>query len=122
MKTLHPIEIEVHYILPTIRKYFALELKSKGLSQKEISRILSVKESTISQYINDKRASKIEFNKGIQKQIKQSTNNLKSPKDLIKEINTILELTRKNKTICQIHKKFSNIPLNCDPYKMGCIK
>ena len=51
-----PQSIELHYVLPAVRREIALKLKEKGLGQKEIAKRLSVTEAAVSQYINDKRA------------------------------------------------------------------
>ena len=63
LQILQPQEIEFHYILPSIRKSLSIHLKRQGLDQKDIAKLLHIRESTVSQYINNKRASKIDFNK-----------------------------------------------------------
>ena len=68
---LQPQEVEVFYILPTIRKYLVVYMKEEGLSQKEIAKKLFIRESTVSQYTHGKRASVIDFNENIKKKIKE---------------------------------------------------
>ena len=55
-------ELEVWYILPAIRKAFAIEMIRQGIPQKRIAVLLGVTSAAISQYKNDKRA-KSRYNK-----------------------------------------------------------
>jgi predicted transcriptional regulator len=55
-KVTYPQEIEVWYVLPAIRKQIALALIKKGMSQKEIAKIMNVTEASISHYKKSKRA------------------------------------------------------------------
>jgi len=55
-----PCENVVWYVLPAIRSELAKEL-AKAMSQKEISEILGITQAAVSQYISNKRGSKIEL-------------------------------------------------------------
>jgi len=55
-----PCENVVWYVLPTIRSELAKEL-AKAMSQKEISEILGITQAAVSQYVSNKRGSKIEL-------------------------------------------------------------
>ena len=55
-----PCEIAVWYALPAIRSELAKEL-AKVMSQKEISEILGITQAAVSQYVSNKRGSKIEL-------------------------------------------------------------
>ncbi len=55
-----PCENVVWYVLPSIRSELAKEL-AKAMSQKEISEILGITQAAVSQYVSNKRGSKIEL-------------------------------------------------------------
>ena len=55
-----PCENVVWYVLPAIRSELAKDL-AKAMTQKEISEILGITQAAVSQYISDKRGSKIEL-------------------------------------------------------------
>ncbi len=116
---LHPQEIETHYIIPTLRRLFALALKKKGKSQVEIAKILNVTPATVSQYAHDKRGISITFSKEIEKivnevDITDQTSYIRATQKLLLEI-------RKSGDLCTIHKNFGQLPTTCDPELMGCM-
>jgi predicted transcriptional regulator len=111
-KILLPQEIEVFYIIPTIRKYIAINLKKQGLKQKDIAAIMMIDTSAISQYASTKRGNKIKINKEVQKEIEKSSKNIKDPFSYIKETQRILRHIREN-CLCEIHKQISTIPKGC---------
>jgi len=111
-KILLPQEIEVFYIIPTIRKYIAISLKKQGLKQKDIADIMMINTSAISQYSSTKRGNKIKLNSKIQKEIENSCKNIKDPMTYIKETQKILRYIREN-FICDIHKQISKVPKEC---------
>jgi hypothetical protein len=55
-----PCENVVWYALPAIRSELAKEL-AKAMSQKEISEILGITQAAVSQYVSNKRGSRIEL-------------------------------------------------------------
>ncbi|MBS3170744.1 hypothetical protein J4223_03100 [Candidatus Woesearchaeota archaeon] len=107
-----PQEIEVFYIIPTIRKYIAIHLKKQGLKQKDIADIMMIDTSAISQYSSTKRGNKIKLNSKIQKEIKESCKFIKDPLSYIKETQKILRYIREN-FLCDIHKQISKVPKEC---------
>ena len=117
---LYPQEIEVFYIIPALRCHFAKYLKSLGNSQKEIAKMLMVRESTVSQYMTAKRATKITFQKEIEKEIQKSAAKIKSHLDIIRETQRILTQMRSSGNICALHKQLAKIPLHCNHQEMGC--
>jgi len=118
---LHPQEIEVYYIIPTIRHYLAAFMKEQGLKQKEIAKILNIKESTVSQYLSNKRGSKFKFSKEIEDSIKESASKIRNNFSLITETQRTLKLIRESHELCKIHKQLSPVPRTCDPLKTGCL-
>ena len=112
-KYLFPQEIEVLYILPAIRRMLALEMKAKGLEQKKIAELLLVTEAAVSQYINSKRATKVDFTPKVIKAIKDSAKKIINKTPVIKETEVLLKLSRQEKITCQMHRKLSDINKDC---------
>ena len=71
-----PQEIEVTYIIPSLRRELAKVMKVSGLTQREIAKKLMVTEQAVSQYFSSKRASTVEFNKKIENEIKRVSKTL----------------------------------------------
>ncbi len=99
-----PQELEVWYVIPTIRKELALAMKNKGLKQVEIAHRLGVTKSAITQYLNDKRGSELKFNNNIKEEIGKSALKINSQLDALREIQYLIGFTRQEKVICQIHR------------------
>ncbi len=112
---IYPQEIEVWYILPSIRKELTKSLLKQGLTQKEISLKLGITESAISQYLKEKRANSIKFEDDIKKAIEKAAKRISLKGNVMKEITKINNMMRKNKFICKVHHMYDkNLPENCD--------
>ncbi len=112
---IYPQEIEVWYVLPSIRRELSKELIRLGLTQKETALKLGITESAISQYIKDKRASEIKFDENILKKIRLAAKKIAKGKSLMREITLVNDFMKKNKFLCQIHHKYDkNLPKECD--------
>lgn len=110
-----PQEIEVWYILPSLRKGLAKELVKLGMKQKDVASLLDVTEAAISQYFKAKRAKGITFNKKIKERINLAAKRIYHDKELFtKEIQDLCALIKKENILCEIHKKNDNIPKECD--------
>lgn len=86
-----PCEIVVWDVLPSIRAAVAEELVKRGLAQKEVSRLLGITPSAVSQYVSKKRGYSIEFGEEIKASISKLADDLlekkvDSPVDRICEI------------------------------------
>ena len=112
-----PQELEIWYLIPALRreltKIFISDFK---LSQKQISKILGITESAVSQYLSSKRGDELKFSKKeietIRKFGKKIIADKKHSKDYFYKL--CLEL-RGTKSLCELHKKQDkNIPKNCD--------
>ena len=68
-------EIEVWYILPTIRREIVKGLLDRGLSQNEIAKRLALRKSTISQYVHNKRGKEVNFDENTRELIKVAVQN-----------------------------------------------
>ena len=113
-KMLMPQEVEVFYLIPSIRREIALAMKKSGKMQKEIAKMLCVEESTISQYFSMKRGAELTLDKEIRQAINESSQNIKNEVDMITQVQKILGLIRKSKAICRIHRRLANLPESCN--------
>lgn len=120
LQVLQPQELEVFYIIPTIRRYMTVYMKEQGKPQNEIAKILGVKESTISQYVKHKRAAEINLSPEIEAKIKDSVNRVSNNLDVIRETQSILKEIKDSRELCKIHKQITKLPENCDIAVMGC--
>lgn len=108
-----PQEIEVWYVLPALRKAIAKELKEQGLSQTKIASLLNVTKAAISQYFKNSRASNIDLTP-IHKEIVDASTRIKNNSNTVKELNQLLDLVRRTKLICEIHRGCSTrVEKNC---------
>ena len=111
---LMPQEIEVRFILPSIRKELAIELQKKGLKQTETAKLLDITPAAVSQYLKQKRGNTC-LSAKIQAEVKKSASRIvKSPEFLQKEVYRITNEIKKSGFICEIHKKHDKVPLQCD--------
>ncbi len=99
-----PQEIEVFYTLPAIRREMAISMKASGRKQKDIAKLLCVEESTISQYLKDKRAAKIRLDERFRKDIAEAAKRIASQADFIREAQRLLSIMRK-RTFCSGFKR-----------------
>jgi uncharacterized protein len=69
MQMKSPCELIVWDILPSIRAATAEELVKRGISQKEVSKMLGITPPAVSQYVSKKRGYNIEFREDIRQSI-----------------------------------------------------
>ncbi|HIH10718.1 TPA: hypothetical protein HA241_00845 [Candidatus Woesearchaeota archaeon] len=119
-KLLLPQEIETFYIIPALRKYFAIFMKEAGMKQKDIADILMINTAAISQYTSSKRGGKVEFKTDIITEIKLSAARITDRTSYMKETQRLLHHIRMTNTLCDIHRQFSAVPTHCEPKDMGC--
>ena len=109
-----PQEIEVRYVIPSLRKELANGFANKGLKQKDIAVLLELTPAAVSMYLAEKRGH-TSFNHEIKELIGQSINKI-----LNKESNTYNELYNLSKeiikttTICDIHRMYDEVPKKCE--------
>ena len=110
-----PQEIEVWYIIPSIRKELAKAMAAKGLKQRKIAALLGITEAAISQYLKHKRAKEVDFMQETIEEIKKSSDRIEENSELlIEEMQRILSLVKKSRTLCLVHSKFSKLPEKCE--------
>ena len=109
-----PQEIEVWYVLPAIRKELAIAMSKKGLNQRQIAKKLGITEPAVSQYIQNKRASNIKFNKVIKKEIEKSAEKIIKNSQPIREIQRVCSVIKDRMLICGFHHTYDPaLPKNC---------
>jgi len=99
-----PQELEVWYVIPAIRKELASIMKNNGLKQVEIAKNLGVTKAAITQYLNNKRGSEIKFNEKIKQEVRNSAKRINDQIDALREVQYLINITREEKVVCQIHK------------------
>lgn len=118
---LQPQEIEVWYLLPAIRREIAKELvKEHKFKQKDVAKVMSITTAAVSQYLHNKRGKDIDFPSEVVAMMKEATNaianDMSSQKVFVFEVQKVLRLIENNGFICQIHRKYDEVPTQC----LGC--
>ena len=105
-----PQEIESKYIIPAIRRDLSIRLmKEYHLPYSKIGKLLGITKAAISQYICNKRASKIKLHPDIKVEINKSSEKIiRGKSDVVVEITRILKIIRKKKLHCEICGKIIN--------------
>ncbi len=104
MQMKSPCELIVWDILPSIRAATAEELVKRGISQKEVSKMLGITPPAVSQYVSKKRGYNIEFREDIRQSIGMLAD------DLIEERVKDIELVPR---ICQICRMLQDDEAAC---------
>ncbi len=111
---IYPQEVEVWYVLPTLRKEIAKAMKELGLDQKTIAKHLGVTEAAISQYFSKKRGFDVKLEKETVDMIRKSAENIiKNNSNIVKETQVLLKSMWQNQEICKIHHEAEDVPKNC---------
>lgn len=117
VKTIMPQEIEVWYIIPSLRKELTkIFVKDYKIKQKECANILGITEAAVSQYLKSKRANEISFSKKELGLIKKRAEMILKNKNenYMKNLYELCNELKGSKTICKFHKnQDSSIPKNC---------
>jgi len=116
MKKVMPQEIEVWYLIPSLRKELTLALVKKGMKQRHVSHALGITESAVSQYIKSKRAQELKFSRKELKEIESAAEYIREdPDTAMKHIINLTTKFRGSKSICDIHKKQDpSVSKKCD--------
>ena len=117
---LQPQEIEVFYVIPTLRRCLAMYMKFSGLKQRKIAELLQIDKATVSQYLHKKRGGKVEFDEAVLKEIAKSSKKIHDKLSYISECQRLLRLIRYSGNLCKIHKQVADIPEQCSPELINC--
>lgn len=109
-----PQEVEVHYILPALRRNLTIELKALGLEQKEIAKILGVSAPAVSQYMTEKRGADVRFSLPIRAKIKASAMRLAADGSPLAETQALVRDIRMERITCQLCQgTVVGVPIGC---------
>ena len=97
-----PCEEIVWDVLPSIRAAIAEELIKRGVSQKDVSRMLGITPPAVSQYVSKKRGYNIEFREDIREAIGKLAEDLIQGEvdDLVKRICAICRMLQDDENAC----------------------
>jgi predicted transcriptional regulator len=97
-----PCEVIVWDVLPSIRAAIAEELVKRGLSQKEVSRLLGITPPAVSQYVSKKRGYNIQFDDDVRLSIEKLADDLIQNKvdNLVERICEVCKSLRDEDTTC----------------------
>ena len=113
-RLLQPQEVEVHYVLPAIRRELALALKAQGLEQREIAHRLFVTEPAVSQYVNNKRGTDISFTPHATEAIRAAAGRIFDHQSLMREVQALLKVMTEERITCRLHAKLAGLPQECN--------
>ena len=111
-----PQEIEVWYLIPGIRRELAKAFLERGMSQKQISEVLGITESAVSQYLKAKRGSEMKFDEGEMQLIEDAARRIVDMKlEVNKEIYKLCVAFRGSDSLCDFHRKQDgSVEKDCD--------
>lgn len=107
-----PQQVELNYLIPSLRKELAVAMKDLGLSQREIAKRLMITEAAVSQYFSEKRAGTVEFNTHILSKIKEIAKKINSANFHV-EMQNLLKLTLHENVTCHVCRDLTNASNNC---------
>lgn len=103
-RVVHPQEIEVWYAIPAIRREIAMDMKRRGIAQKEIASILGITGAAVSQYLSKKRGHDIKFDEKLKGEVWKSVDRILTDNNLVvREVQRILDLPEIRMQLCEIH-------------------
>ncbi len=106
LSLLQPQEVEVFFILPALRRDLARTMKNQlGLDQKTIAKRLGITEPAVSQYLNNKRATKVVFSPRMQDVILSCSKKITDNISLIREVQYLISLAREELVTCSLHEE-----------------
>ena len=111
-----PQEVEVRFIIPTIRKEFALELIKLNYSQREIAKILEITPAAVNNYTKNKRGINVKLSDKNKEIIKESIEKIsKNHECAYEELYSVSKQLIQDKSVCEIHRLFDDkVPKECE--------
>lgn len=101
-----PCEVIVWNVLPSIRAALAEELVFRGISQKDVSKMLGITPPAVSQYVSKKRGYRIEFGDDVKAAISRLADDMtqNNADDLAERICEICKMARGDEIVCIMDK------------------
>ncbi|MBS3142813.1 hypothetical protein J4464_05505 [Candidatus Woesearchaeota archaeon] len=121
MPKVMPQEIEVWYVIPAIRKELAkVFVHDFQLSQKQTAKVLGITEAAISQYLNQKRASELQFTASDMEDVRKTADKIMRNKEhAMQHIYELCVKMRGSKCVCELHRKHEkDLPAECSICKV----
>ncbi|MBT3395173.1 transcriptional regulator [archaeon] len=107
-------DVEVRYVIPSLRRELAIHLSKEKLKQKEIAELLEITPAAVSQYLVKKRGI-AKFSKRIIESVRESANRiLEGNSTTHKELIKLTKLIRDTAMVCEIHKLYDDVPEKCE--------
>ena len=112
MPMILPEELASKSVIPAIRALIVKRLVDEhGMTQQEAAELLGITQPAVSKYLHHKRGAAIRLN-GI-REIERATNEIANlvsskkakPLDVMSRIETACEYVRKNRYMCDLHKR-----------------
>lgn len=109
-----PSEIVYWEILPAIRREMVVQMKDRGLKQKDIADLLEVTPSAISQYLAKKRG-EFEFTDIFRKQIKAQVEFvIDESMTPFEATNSLIKQFERSREICIVCREKNNVAKDCN--------
>ena len=114
-KQILPQEMDVWYVLPAIRKAFALAMVASGLTQKQAAALLGVTEAAVSQYKKEKRAAGLVLDAHALAMVREAVQRIVMKQSTaFAEIMRIDDELKRSGIFCQLHRLKSQTPDGCE--------
>ncbi len=107
-----PQQVELNYMIPSLRRELAVAMKDLGLTQREIAERLVVTEPAVSQYFSEKRATTVHFNNKITEKIKEVAKNINSNNFQL-EMQNLLKIALRENVTCHVCRDITNASDTC---------
>ena len=109
-----PQEIEVWYIIPSIRKALAEHMMANGARQKDVAKRLGIAKSAVSQYLSRQRGCGIKLGSKAKSEISKAAARIMDGKSCATaEIQSLCRMLRKDGTVCKVHRLKDKMAKNC---------
>lgn len=107
-----PQEIEINYMIPSLRRELAAAMKELGLTQREIAKKLKITEQAVSQYFSSKRAIHVTFNDKIKAKVKELAPTI-TEDNFQKEMQNLLKLSMEELVTCKVCHDITSADHGC---------
>ncbi|MBI5036524.1 transcriptional regulator [Candidatus Micrarchaeota archaeon] len=110
----HPQEIEVWYVLPSLRRELAKKMAEKALAQKQIAKLLGITEAAVSQYLSAKRGKEVKFGKEFEGKIREKAKEVSEGRvSAYEALSSLCRDFRESGELCFLHRKMEKVPKSC---------
>jgi predicted transcriptional regulator len=112
--SLMPQEMEVWYVLPSLRRALAGALVADHkLPQKRVAELLGVTKAAVSQYLSSKRAKGFTFDPTMKREVREAAARIAKGAAASQELYTLCSAVRRSGSLCKLHKGMADIDKKC---------